>query len=155
MKAVHSCYRFIQASPLFERLNQHTQEKMWDILRHCFLVSWKINKVQTPFFATLQKMNLQSEKDFTLKLFYLRVNLAKAEKPLWGEHVRLGPSWPSCSYSAFQVTSLTCSVHLNSGASGQRHFQATQTIQAKQLFNWLWKWRLKAFGNRCWLDSLI
>lgn len=43
---------------------------MSDILRLCLLVSCKIDRMQMPFLATLQRVCLQSEKDFTLELFF-------------------------------------------------------------------------------------
>lgn len=58
-----------RASHLFERLNQQRRSKMSDILRLCLLVSGKIDRMQMPFFATVQRMCLQSEKDLTLELF--------------------------------------------------------------------------------------
>ena len=122
--------------PYLKGLISTLRNKMRDILRYGCPVSCKINKMQMPSFATLQRMSLQSEKGFTVKLFYVRVDVAEVEKWLWVERGRPGLAGPAAC-AACQVTSLprsiTHSLTLSiwtSGPWGRRHFQATQTIQA-------------------------
>ena len=148
--------------PYLKGLISTLRNKMRNILRYGFPVSCKINKMQMPFFATLQRMSLQSEKGFTVKLFYVRVDVAEVEKWLRGERRRLGQAGPAacaaCQVTSLLAHSLTHSFTLSiwtSGPWGRRHFQATQTVQANWLANWLCKPHLKAPGHCCWSDSLI
>ena len=141
--------------PYLKGLTSTLRNKMWGILKYGFPVSCKINKMQMPSYTALQRMSLQSEKGFTLKQFYLHLDLAKAEKWLWGERVRLGPAGPAAwAPPARRHHSLTLSIWM-AGPRGRRHFQATQTIPANWLFNWLCKRHLKAPGHWCWSDSLV
>lgn len=109
------------------------RNKMWDILRHCLLVSCKINKMQTPFFATLQRMSLQSEKDFTSKPFYSH-RLGKGREVALGRAPEAWP-WLAQLFLLNLPGDIThwCRVSLNSPAQVRRHLQATQAIQGKQL----------------------
>ena len=51
-----------------------------------------------PFFATLQRMSLQTEKGFTWKLFYLQ-GFGKSGEVLWGG--RAHEAWPQLAQLLF------------------------------------------------------
>ncbi|KFO27777.1 EGF-like repeat and discoidin I-like domain-containing protein 3 [Fukomys damarensis] len=70
----------------------------------------QINKMQTPVFATLQRISLQSAKDFAPKLLSLQ------QRPLWAGLLGLAPARQFQLLSC-QVTGLSCS-ELGSECSG-------------------------------------
>lgn len=124
-KARHPRYNVVVHLIYLKGLISTRKSKMSDILRLCLLVSCKIDRMHIPFLATLHRMCLQKENNFTLELFSSHCTT------LGRGHLNRGPSWLSCSCSTCQVTSFSCSMVFieTVGLRVRSHFQSIQTTR--------------------------